>query len=123
MLSSVSDLQDAENNALEIGEKISQLISMYGGSPRYTALLRCLAKVGVSQGIIEQHIYFYLDDQDRMRQVEIKPYDFQRLLTKIGELPGDVRGKLELAIRWYVISLSPDNPTDGYLAGWIGFDQ
>jgi len=117
-----SDLQDAEDKALAIGEKLGQLIALYGGSPRYTPLLRCLAKIGMSQGIIEQHVYFYLDDQNRMRQVEIKPWDFQRLLVKMGELPESVRDELELAIRWYVISLSPDNPTDGFLAGWIGFE-
>lgn len=110
------------DQALVLGEKLCQLASFYGGSPGHAPLLRRLGQVGSNEGLLEQNEYFYLDDSDRLRQIEMKPYEFQKLLERIGGLPDESRQVLELATRWSVMSVSSETSLDGYLAAWIGFE-
>ena len=116
-----SSREDAEDKALELGEKLGQLASFYGGSTGHSPILKRLGRIGPHEGLLEQNEYYYLDDRDRLRQIEVKPYEFQKLLQRLGELPDGSRQGLELATRWYVISVSSDNSLDGYLAAWVGF--
>lgn len=117
-----SGLEDAEDKAFELGEKLCQLAAFYGGSPGHAPLLKRLGRVGPNEGLLEQSEYFYLDERDRLRQIEMKPHEFQKLLEGLGDLPDESRQAVELAARWYVMSVSSENSMDGYLAAWIGFE-
>ena len=117
-----ADRETAEDWSIKIGEKLGHLAQFYGGSPGHSPMLKRLAEVGLHDGVIEQNVYSYLDERDRLRQVAIKPYEFQKLLTRIGELEDNIRQVLELAIRWHINSLSSESSLDGYLAAWIGLE-
>jgi hypothetical protein len=116
------DREIAEDISITVGEKLGQLAQFYGGSPIHSPTLNRLAEIGIHDGIIEQNIYAYLNERDRLRQITLKPYEFEKLLTRIGELELTIRQVLELAIRWHINSLSSNRSQDGYLAAWIGLE-
>ena len=119
---SAADRQDAEDKTLVLGEKLGQFTSFYGGSPEHAPQLKRLAHTGSNRGILEQNVYFYFGDRDRLRQIEVKPYEFQKFLDRIGSLGEVPRQALELASSWYLNSLSSTNELDGYLAAWVGLE-
>ena len=118
-----SDREEAENKAIALGERLSELLAVHTGSPVSPPLLYRLANVGPSGGVIQQNVYYYLEDRERVRQIELKPDDLQRFLERYGHIEERVLQRLELATRWYGISVSARSPLDGYLAAWIGLES
>ena len=119
---SAADRQDAEDKTIVLGEKLGQFTSFYGGSPEHAPQLKRLAHTGSNRGILEQNVYFYFGDRDRLRQIEVKPYEVQKFLDRIGSLGEVPRQALELASSWYLNSLSSKSELDGYLAAWVGLE-
>jgi hypothetical protein len=116
--------EDAEDKSIALGEKMAELVALYTGSPVSPPFLRKLARVGLADGIFEQNTYFYLEDRERLRQIEIKPDQLKKLLARFGNLDGLPLQQLELATRWYGISLTTTRDyLDSYLAAWFGLES
>jgi hypothetical protein len=116
--------EDAEDKSIALGEKLAELVALYTGSPVSPPFLRKLARVGLADGVFEQNTYFYLEDRERVGQIEIKPDQLRKLLTRFGNLDGLPLQQLELATRWYGISLTTTRDSlDSYLAAWFGLES
>ena len=103
---------------------MADLVSLYTGSPYNHPVLRRLARVGPANGIFEQNVYYYLEERERLRQIQLKPDQLQKILTRFGQLDAAILQQLELAARWYSISItSPKDSLDSYLAAWIGLES
>ena len=103
---------------------MADLVARYTGSPYSHPTLRKLARVGPANGILEQNNYYYLEDSERIRQIELKPDQLQNLMVRFAQLDPAILQQLELAIRWYSISImSPKDSLDGNLAAWIGLES
>ena len=86
-------------------------------------MLHKLARVGPSGGLYEQNAYFYLEDSERRPRILVAPSMLQMLLERLGGLETRDRERLELAVRWYGMSVAAGDPLDGYLAAWIGLES
>ncbi|MBI4329406.1 MAG: hypothetical protein HY685_06040 [Chloroflexi bacterium] len=118
-----SDREAAEDEALAAGIRLSEVVSLYSGSPLNPPRLNKLARVGFSEGIWEQHEYFYLSELDRLPQIKVNVMDFEKLLDWFACLqPGEAYHS-ELAARWYGMAVGATDPLDGYLAAWIGLES
>ena len=116
--------EDAENRSIGLGETMADLVALYTGSPYQHPVLKKLARVGAANGIFEQNVYYYLEDTERVRQIQLKPDQLQNLVARFAQLDPAILQQLELATRWYSISiLSPRDSLDGYLAAWIGLES
>lgn len=119
---SADSAEEAEDSALTAGQKLSTLFAAYLGSPLTLVRLSRLAEVGGSGGILEQRTYNYLDRVGSWGRVKINPIDFSSLVHRVASQPSKQRDTLDLAIRWYGISLAAEDPLDGFLAAWIGLE-
>ena len=114
----------AENKSIALGEKMANLVALYAGSPYNRPLLRRLARIGSGGGILEQNVYYYLEERERLRQIQLKPEQLQTLLTRFGQLDATILQQLVLATRWGWLSiLTPNDSMDSYLAAWIGLES
>lgn len=119
-----ADRKDAENRSIALGEILANVVALYTGSPYNHPVLRKLARIGSANGIYEQNDYYYLADTERIRQIEIKPDRLQSMLTRFAQLDSAILQQIELATRWYSISImSPRDSLDAYLAAWIGLES
>ena len=114
--------EDAEDSALKVGLRFAQVMLVYSGSPLSTPKLTRLGRIGESDGLLEQYDYYYLDGSEALPRVMIRPYDLEKLLRWFGRLDEPIRDRLDLAARWYALSVGAQDPLDGYLAVWIGLE-
>lgn len=113
----------AEDKALEVGLKLSEIVSLYSGSPLSKPLIGKLARIGPSDGIFEQHQYFYSAEYNRLPRIEMDKPNFQTLLKWFGVENSADTYRMELAARWYGVAVGSSDPLDGYLASWIGLES
>lgn len=117
------DRERAENAALSAGRQFAQVAAAYSGSPLETPRLNRLGQVGASDGLLEQFNYYYLDGAAALPRAFLRSYKMEKLLMWFGDLDEKTAYRLELAARWYGMSLSAQDPVDGYLSGWIGLES
>jgi hypothetical protein len=117
------NLEAAEDAALDVGLRFSQVLAAYSGSPLQTPKLKRIGRIGGSEGLFEQFNYYYLDGPDALPRVMLRPYDLEKLLSWFGGLDELTAYRLELAARWYGISVGAQDPLDSYLAAWIGLES
>ena len=108
--------------ALVAGYELSVLLATYLGSPLAMPELSKLAEIGQSGGIIEQRNYYYESAESGWTAVKITPGDLDILIRRVAAQPPLIRDALELAMRWYGMSVGADDPLDSYLAVWIGLE-
>lgn len=118
-----TNLEAAEDAALDMGLRFSQVLATYSGSPLQTPKLKRIGRVGGSDGLFEQFDYYYLEGPDALPRVLLRSYDLEKLLSWFGSLDEPTAYRLELAARWYGISAGAQDPLDGYLAVWIGLES
>ena len=118
-----ASLESAEDTALHIGHRFSQVLATYSGSPLPFPLLKRLGRIGNSQGLFEQFDYYYLVGLEALSRVFLRHYDLERLLSWFGKLDQPTAYRIELAGRWYGMSVGAQDPLDGYLAVWIGLES
>lgn len=116
-------LEAAEDAALVVGLRFAQVLAAYSGSPLPTPKLKRLARIGVSDGLFEQYDYYYLDGLEALPCVMLRPFNLEKLLLWFGGLNESAAYRLELAARWYGMSVGAQDPLDGYLAVWIGLES
>lgn len=115
-------IKEAEDAVLDAGKSLSLFFSVFVGQPSVSPLLRRLAEVGPSKGIVEQRRYYYEDDWETMTTMPITPWVFSSFLRRVTNKCKKTRQLLEMAIRWYSIGLTANDPLDTYLAIWIGLE-
>ena len=118
-----TDLETAEDAALDVGLRFSQVLAAYSGSPLQASKLKRVARVGESEGLFEQFNYYYLEGPDALPRVMLRPYQLENLLSWFGSLNERAAYPLELAARWYGMSVGAQDPLDSYLAVWIGLES
>ena len=112
----------AEDAVLSAGKILTLFFSVFSGQPPVPPHLSQLAEIGPSRGIIEQRRYYYEDRHYVLTTMEMTPWKFASLLRRVTEKCQKTRALLEMAIRWYSICLTADDPLDSYLAIWIGLE-
>ena len=117
------DLEAAEDAALDVGLRFSQVLAAYSGSPLPQPKLKRVGRIGTSEGLYEQFDYYYLEGPDSLPRVKLGADYLERLLSWFGSLDDSTANRLELAARWYGISVGAQDPLDGYLAIWIGLES
>ncbi|NQU97308.1 MAG: hypothetical protein HQ548_06660, partial [Chloroflexi bacterium] len=119
------DREEAEDKAIASSKKIGEFVDFYTGSPRHPPCLRRLARVSATGGLLEQHDYSYWwpEHPEWFGMAEIKVNQLQMLLGRFGRLGDRPRRNLELAVRWYGISVSSADTLDAYLGAWIGLES
>ena len=120
---SAENLEAAEDAALDVGRRFSLVLSTYSGSPLQQPKLKRLGRIGDSKGLFEQFEYYYLEGADALPRVMLRSYDLEKLISWFGALDEQTAYRLELAARWYGISVGSEDPLDGYLAVWIGLES
>ena len=118
-----SNLESAEDAALHVGLRFSQVLAAYSGSPTQTPKLKRIGRIGESEGLFDQYDYFYLEGPDALPRVGLRPYHLEKLLSWFGAFDEPTAYRLELAARWYGNSVGAQDPLDGYLAAWIGLES
>ena len=116
------NFDEAEDLALEIGRKLATLFSGYLGAPLSVPSLSRVARIGSSGGVIGQRCYYYEDPLASWPRVKITPFDFEAWVKRIARQPREVQHKLQLAVRWYGVSIRAEDPVDSYLAVWVGLE-
>jgi hypothetical protein len=118
-----TNLESAEDASLDLGLRFGQVLAVYSGSPLPTPKLVHLARIGPAGGLLEQYDYYYLDGAEALPRVMLRSYDLEKLLSWFGKLDEGTAYRLELAARWYGISVGAQDPLDGYLAVWVGLES
>ena len=117
-----ANFEEAEDLVLEAGRKLATHFSGYLGAPLSVPSLSKVARIGSSGGVIEQRCYYYEDALASWPRVKITPFDFEAWVMGIARQPREVQHKLELAVRWYGVSIRAEDPVDSYLAVWVGLE-
>ena len=115
-------IERAEDAVLDAGKSLSLFFSVFAGQPSTSPRLRRLAEIGPSRGIIEQRDYYYEGNGADLTTMEMIPWKFASFLRRVAKKCDKNRALLEMAIRWYSISLTANDPLDSYLAIWIGLE-
>ena len=118
-----ADLESAEDSALQVGLRFTQVLVTYSDSPLQSPRLKRVGRIGPSDGLFEQYDYYYLDGPDALPRVLLREQDLERLLSWFGKFGQPTVENLELAARWYGMSVGAQDPLDGYLAVWIGLEN
>lgn len=118
-----SDRTRAEDGALAAARVIGEYLNFIVGSPASPVKLLRVGKQGLDGGLVEQHEYQYRKDHGVFATVELPLSEFNRHLTKLSKAGTDTQWRIQLAIRWYGMSLSAEDPVDKYLALWIGLES
>ena len=118
-----TNIEDAEDKALMVGLRFGQVVTVYAGSPLSVPRLERVARVGPREGVFEQYNYYYVEGPDALPQVQLLPDELERLLSWFAVLNERVHERLELAARWYGMSVGAQDPLDGYLSVWIGLES
>ena len=63
--------EDAEDLVLDIGLRVLQAIAFYSGSPKSRPRLVRLSRIGASGRILEQNVYFYLEEPESLARIEL----------------------------------------------------
>ena len=100
-----TDLETAEDAELDAGLRFSQVLAAYSGSPLQASKLTRVARVGESEGLLDQFNYYYLEGPDALPRVMLRPYQLENLLSWFGSLNERAAYPLELAARWYGMSV------------------
>ena len=117
------NLESAEDTALQVGLRFSQVLATYSGSPLQSPRLNRLGRIGDSGGLFQQYDYYYLEGPDALPRVLLRPHGLERLLSWFGRLDEPTVYRLELAARWYGMSVGAQDPLDAFLAVWIGLES
>ena len=115
--------EGAEDRALNSGSRLATVLGAYSGSPLPSPRLHRLARIGPSDGILEQNDYYYLEGPDELPRVFLRTYNLDKLIRWFGELETQASDRLERAARWYGMSLKAEDSLDGYLSVWIGLES
>lgn len=113
----------AEDAALSAAARLIELLSLYSGSPLEKPILRRLALTGNQGGLLEQHVYFYEGEPDNLPRIYLDFDELKRLVSWISNANEQDRDKVDLAARWYGMSVSAGDSLDAYLAAWIGLES
>ena len=117
-------LKEAEEYALKIGRLFSAIVSAYAGYPLGSPLLRRIGSTDVEGRLMSQHIYWYESKTHMLSkfgpQIE---YQLQKYINLIASIDAQTRHKLQLAIHWYGLSVTSDDPIIGYVAAWNGIES
>ena len=125
ILFSSKTLKDAEDHALKVGRLFSDLTSAFGGYPLGPPRLSRIASVDLSEKLLTQHNYSY---DDRLHEslggtfAPIVQHRYLRYLEAFSSTDGDTRYRLQLALHWYGIAVSADDPIVSYVAAWTGLE-
>jgi len=117
------DRETAEDLAITVGLGLSEVISLYSGSPLTKLLLRRLARIGPADGILEQNEYIYHREMDNLPRIKVDTPEFTKILQWFGNLDAEEEYRSKLAARWYGMAVGASDPLDGYLAVWIGLES
>ena len=115
-------IERAEDAVLDAGKSLSLFFSVIAGQPSTSPRLQRLAEIGPSRGIIEQREYYYENNGTDLTPMEMTPWKFASFLRRVTQKSPRTRQSLEMAIRWYSIGLTANDPLDSYLAIWIGLE-
>ena len=118
-----SSREDAEDIALSGGLRFAAVVAAYSGSPLSNPRLNRLGRVGKSDGLFEQYNYYYLEGVEALPRVMLRPRHLENLLLWFSGTDERTAGRLELAARWYGMSVGAQDPLDGYLSVWIGLES
>ena len=117
-------LKEAEERALNVGKIFASLTSAYGGFPLAAAKLHRTACTGVDGSLKSQHNYWYLENTYMLSTFPpTVRRQFQRYLEIFSSMDGDSKYRLQLAIHWYGISITADDPTVSLVAAWTGLES
>ena len=114
--------EQAEDNALDVGLKLSAFFAVHLGSALTIPQLLRLAELTTDEKMIEQRNYYYDLEFGLRSAAQISPSDFDTFVGRIVNDTPKVRDALELAIRWYGLSVGAEDILDSYLAAWIGLE-
>ncbi len=115
-------LKTAEHRALDVARRLSVIVGFVYASRRAEPILRRIAQVGASGGLLAQHDYRYVDD-DKFGTVPIESAVTDSVLGRIGAMgEGRRQTALMLGLRWHRQAISIDDPLDSFLAAWIGLE-
>jgi len=115
--------EDAEDKALWAALRFGQVVTAYSGSPLAIPKLERLGRIGPRDGLFEQYNYYYLEGPDALPRGRLQPDELDKLLRWFALLDEDTQYRLELAARWYGMSVGAQDPLDGYLSVWIGLES
>lgn len=118
-----SGTEEAEDKGLSAGLRFAEVVAAYSGSPLSNPRLNRLGRVGMSDGLLEQYNYYYLEGVEALPRAQLRPYDLERLLFWFSGTDEQIVDRLELAARWYGMSVGAQDPLDGYLSVWIGLES
>lgn len=118
-----SGREEAEDKALNAGLRFAEVAAAYSGSPLWNPSLNRLGRVGASDGLLDQYNYYYLEGVEAYPRALLRPYDLERLLLWFSTSDQRTADRLSLAARWYGTSVGAEDPLDGYLSVWIGFES
>jgi hypothetical protein len=115
--------EEAEDLALVAGARFGEIARFYAGSPFEPAYLTKLAKLGPSEGVLEQYDYFYFEQGGQLTRHYLRESAFEMLLDRLPELGPEILDRATLAVHWYNTAVTAPDPLDQYLAIWIGLES
>ena len=110
----------AEQMLLAGAASLSTTLGFHTSSEIQVPMLQKIAEVGIADGLVCQSEYIYrIEATSRVRLTAPR---FDRLNSRMMEIPREIRERIELAQRWYRESISSQDPVDEFIAAWFGWE-